>query len=231
MSNESDGNKRCVYCSYKKWFKHPKWVYLLSDTRTVNDKTTVLTGHQHIGLATHPHMRLKQHNREKGYHTGAKPTNLHGPHWQIELLIGPFYHMGREFKQEWRESSRGMESRYRYAYKMWLKWHHLNVFKQRNHPTLDGINKHEIIQSVSEEDPMAEDVFALANISSAPVEIYCRDPVFTQSIFLNHQTGSRHLLDDAAAASISAAKDRTVSTGCTEPDEADDEDEDEEDDD
>lgn len=191
----------CIYCIYRQFIRHPKFVYLISDSRLNGDIAKLLTGPQHIGLTRHPEMRLHQQNRKEGYLTGAKPTNLHGPFWQQELIIGPFYTMGREFKLEWRQSARGMESRYRHAYEMVCKWNKKEDFIQINHPRWDSVGKEDVkkcldsIMCISSEDESESDacpesrnsishkVRRLALSNGRKLQIFCRDIRLAASVF------------------------------------------------
>jgi hypothetical protein len=201
----ADVSLPCIYCVYRQFLRHPKFVYLLSDSRLSQDSGELLKGPQHIGLATHPYLRLRQHNREKGYHTGAKPTNLHGPYWQLEIIIGPFYTKGKAFRQEWRESARGMESRYRHAYHMVCEWNKSSAFIRSNHPRWDEAGKEEVKKSLdsimcisSDEDndnatsgnddmdsatSLALRVRRLALSNGRRVQIFCRDIRLAIAVF------------------------------------------------
>lgn len=172
---------RCIYCDYKQWFNHPRYAYLLSDKRELNEETdpdTELTGPKHIGLTRHPFMRLNQQNRVKGFHTGAKPTNLHGQFWQHELIIGPFYHGGKRFKEEWRASARGMESRYKKAWDLVKKYNADKEFLAKNTPLLDGVIATSIVESTENGE-----VQAMATRESVVLEVFCRNAVFTRAVF------------------------------------------------
>lgn len=172
---------RCIYCDYKQWFQHPRYAYLLSDKRELNETTDLgqeLTGPKHIGLTRHPFMRLNQQNRVKGFHTGAKPTNLHGQHWQHELIIGPFYHQGKRFKDEWRGSARGMESRYKMACELVKKYNSDEEFLGKNTPLVAGVTRSSVVESTENKD-----VLEMSAKEKVPLGIFCRNPEFTQHVF------------------------------------------------
>lgn len=103
----------CEYCELDPAKKHPVYVYLSSDMREMYDGSLRPRGEHKIGLATLPDCRIHQNNRRPGYHTGAKSTNLKGEFWQAEVVIGPFWDGGSEFRHSWRANARGITNRYR----------------------------------------------------------------------------------------------------------------------
>jgi len=86
-------------------------VYLLSDRRCVNNPKH----HKvvpYIGLASNPFVKLCAHNRSgKQYGPGSQLTKVGAGHYQLELVFGPIWHGGRDFKALCRLKSRKIRSR------------------------------------------------------------------------------------------------------------------------
>ncbi len=120
----------CKYCLQSR--PHPLFCYLLSDSRC----TPSLSNHRlvaYIGLTRHPFLRLLSHNRSKGFRPGTKCTKSGSNFWQLELIIGPFYHSAKKFKLEWRRSSRKIFSRIRQGYLLARKYRIRNLYaRDRN---------------------------------------------------------------------------------------------------
>jgi len=99
----------CEYC--ESGSKHPLFVYLLSDKRCVNNPKH----HKvvpYIGLASNPFVKLCAHNRSgKQYGPGSQLTKVGAGHYQLELVFGPIWHGGRDFKTLCRLKSRKIRSR------------------------------------------------------------------------------------------------------------------------
>lgn len=99
----------CEYCVSGS--KHPLFVYLLSDQRCINDPSR----HKvvpYIGLASNPFVKLCAHNRMgKQFGVGSQITKLGAGHYQLELVYGPIFQGGREFKNFCRKKSRKIVSR------------------------------------------------------------------------------------------------------------------------
>ena len=111
-AREEQATSACRYC--REHAQHPQFVYLLTDQRSMTRYNRgEPVGEHHIGMATHPICRMHQNNRVSGYHTGAKATNLQGAHWQLELVIGPFYTGALRFRDAWRKAKRRIMNRYR----------------------------------------------------------------------------------------------------------------------
>ncbi len=100
---------KCEYCETGS--KHPLYVYLLSDKRCVNNPK------QHkvvpyIGLASNPFVKLCAHNRQgKQFGYGSQLTKLGAGNYQLELVFGPLWEGGRDFKMLCRLKSRKIRSR------------------------------------------------------------------------------------------------------------------------
>lgn len=199
FSDPLDDANKCVYCTYSTWFTHPKWVYLITDSRVVNDaldyrdpdvKKKILDSAQHIGLATHPYCRLHQQNRKAGYHTGAKPTNLHGSYWQLELVVGPFFEHGKEFKLQWRDSARGFSSRYKCGHQRCMKWFEAaSAGTITNSPLLPTVQAADVLRALAtteEEDSniLTQKARWLAQWShTVPIQMYSRNEAFARHMF------------------------------------------------
>ena len=99
----------CEYC--ESGSKHPLFVYLLSDRRCVNNPKH----HKvvpYIGLASNPFVKLCAHNRSgKQYGPGSQLTKVGAGHYQLELVFGPIWQGGRDFKALCRLKSRKIRSR------------------------------------------------------------------------------------------------------------------------
>lgn len=100
---------KCIYCETQT--KHPLFVYLLSDKRCVNSPFN----HKvvpYIGLASNPFTKLCAHNRMgKQFGHGSQLTKLGAGHYQLELVYGPMFSGGRQFKKLCRMRSRKIVSR------------------------------------------------------------------------------------------------------------------------
>ena len=100
---------KCEYC--ETGATHPLFVYLLSDQRCVNNPKH----HKvvpYIGLASNPFVKLCAHNRQgKQYGYGSQLTKLGAGNYQLELVFGPLWSGGRNFKTLCRLKSRKIRSR------------------------------------------------------------------------------------------------------------------------
>ncbi len=100
---------KCEYC--ETGAAHPLFVYLLSDKRCVNNPKH----HKvvpYIGLASNPFVKLCAHNRQgKQFGYGSQLTKLGAGNYQLELVFGPLWHGGRNFKTLCRLKSRKIRSR------------------------------------------------------------------------------------------------------------------------
>jgi hypothetical protein len=100
---------KCCYCQRRA--KHPLFVYLLSDKRCVNNPIN----HKivpYIGLASNPFTKLCAHNRMgRQFGHGSQLTKLGAGHYQLELVYGPLFSGGRQFKKMCRMRSRKIVSR------------------------------------------------------------------------------------------------------------------------
>lgn len=87
------------------------WVYLARDSRIRDD--SVSDSYCYIGISRSPFHRLFcQQNRVAGWKVGCKATKPIAPHWQLELVVGPFFDGGGcVFKHTWRRSSRRLARR------------------------------------------------------------------------------------------------------------------------
>ena len=99
----------CYYCTTGE--KHPLWVYMAvaryTDPETKEEKAV-----PHIGCASHPFKRVEGHNRTPGFPVGGKAQGQYAPHWQLDIIGGPFFAPGaRKFKEEWRSTSRGIHNK------------------------------------------------------------------------------------------------------------------------
>lgn len=100
---------QCNYCATNS--QHPLYAYLLSDKRCVNNpaKHKIVP---YIGLASNPFLKLCAHNRlGKQYGTGSQLTKPGAGHYQLELVFGPLFHGGKDFKMNCRKSSRKLTHR------------------------------------------------------------------------------------------------------------------------
>lgn len=177
---------KCVYCEFHEWLRHPKFIYFTTDQRKVNEESVDYepVGDKHIGFSKQPFARINQQNRIKGYHTGSKSTNLHGPHWQPELLIGPFFHEAKRYKDEWRNSSRGMANRYKRALDVWKKIKADIEFCQGNNPRIPWVTGEYIVNRLEDrDDELAMKAKQLANLESVIPDFFCRDILYTEKVF------------------------------------------------
>jgi hypothetical protein len=94
---------------------HPTFCYLARDRRISNDK--VGSVYCYIGLSRHPIHRLQYNqNRVKGWKVGSKATKQVAPHWQLEMIVGPFYDgNGTRFKEAWRKGARRFKRRVKFG--------------------------------------------------------------------------------------------------------------------
>lgn len=100
---------QCKYCVSKS--RHPLFVYLLSDKRCINDpsKHKVVP---YIGLASNPFIKLCAHNRMgKKFGPSNQLTKLGAGNYQLELVYGPVFIGGRNFRNVCRKKSRKIVSR------------------------------------------------------------------------------------------------------------------------
>jgi hypothetical protein len=73
--------------------EHGHYVYLLTDRRVqlLNDRYVSNYPKRaisnYMGFSDHPHVRLKNHNREPGYKVGHKSTAATAPFWKTQLMI------------------------------------------------------------------------------------------------------------------------------------------------
>jgi hypothetical protein len=99
----------CEYCA--RGVKHPLYVYLLSDKRCINNPSH----HKvvpYIGVASNPFVKLRAHNRlGKQCGHGNQLTKAGAGHYQLELVFGPLWQGGGEFKKVCRRQSRKIKSR------------------------------------------------------------------------------------------------------------------------
>lgn len=93
----------CWFCVHK--CPHPSYVYLMTDSREESDLVP------YVGISRSPFMRLKCHRREPGVVVGHKSTNKGKKYWRMELVIGPFEKLGKQFKENWRHHSRKLINR------------------------------------------------------------------------------------------------------------------------
>ncbi len=102
-------SSKCEYC--ESGATHPLFVYLLSDKRCVNNPKH----HKvvpYIGLASNPFVKLCAHNRQgKHFGYGSQLTKLGAGNYQLELVFGPLWQGGRDFKTICRLKSRKIRSR------------------------------------------------------------------------------------------------------------------------
>ena len=91
--------------------KHPLFVYLLTDSTCVNNPSN----HSlvpYVGLSSNPVAYLHAHNRDdRRYRSGSQLTKPGAGVYQIELVSGPLYKGGKEFKNACRKGSRKVVSR------------------------------------------------------------------------------------------------------------------------
>ena len=102
--------------------KTPMYLYLIS-----HKKKDIKT-HTYIGCTSDFIKRLSQHNGESP--GGPRMTKRAAGHWQpvvILLLPEDRKFKSKELKKEWKQSSRGLESRIRKAFSLALQ-HKLKVF-------------------------------------------------------------------------------------------------------
>jgi hypothetical protein len=138
---------------------HPLFAYLTTDKRFVrHGLRSAPAGEYHIGLATLPLHRRSSNNRSRGYRPGAKSTNLGGEHWQLEVVVGPFWTGGNAFVSAWRASARGLANRYA-ALKPLFDTYNNNGSTTHNSSFSREKNKGEALH------------------------MYCRSPRFTREVF------------------------------------------------
>jgi hypothetical protein len=89
--------------------KHPSYVYVMTDNRISENGDSQLV--PYVGISRSPLMRLRSQRREPGVVVGHKSTNKGKRFWRMELIVGPFYGQGREFKENWRKKSRKLVRR------------------------------------------------------------------------------------------------------------------------
>jgi len=96
--------------------EHPSFVYMLTTTRKGEEGEKILCK---IGHSRSPLEQIKCENREAGYKVGAKSTKAGSPHYQIELIIGPFFgeDTAKEFRNQWRKGARMKLSRIHHGVK------------------------------------------------------------------------------------------------------------------
>jgi hypothetical protein len=103
----------CRYCADGRI--HPVWVYLARDRRIPNDRLGSM--YAYVGMSRHPLHRLAYNqNRAAGWRVGSKSTKSIAPHWQLEMVVGPFYNgQGDAFKNGWRKGARRFRRRVRFG--------------------------------------------------------------------------------------------------------------------
>lgn len=95
----------CEFCASN--VKHPLFCYMISDAQDSSGDAAT-----YIGMSRQPYARLASHNREPGYRCGAKSTKSKAGRWHMALIVGPWSEDGcRQFKLDWRKSSRKFVSR------------------------------------------------------------------------------------------------------------------------
>lgn len=187
--------EKCTVCLFSQWFRHPKWAYLATDIRLYDQEYSeeFFKGRTKIGAATNVEKRLNQHKRKKGYHTGAKSTNLHGEFWGVEYVIGPLYEGYKDFKIQWRDSARGLKSRYQQGYKQMLYWNESRLSEYRNSALHAHIKPEEALKQLQEmktHNPPHESVMKyfeeaerLILTESHELKIYPRNRDFSAWVF------------------------------------------------
>jgi hypothetical protein len=199
IRNESTGIEQtyCFYCYFKQWIEHPLFCYLLSDKRCTTTDSELIQSAQYVGLATLPCERLNEQNRIEGYHTGAKSTNAIAPYWQDEIIIGPFYRRGDQFKQLWRQTARGMQSRFKRGPEQMHQWNNKPTTVQDdpiqwNYPRRSNVDPriaevaiNNIINNLSNNNQIIDYYRILLSMIQSPgvkLNAYYRDPEFMHRI-------------------------------------------------
>jgi len=110
----STADTTCTHCENTQ--PHPLWIYLMRDKRCpMTEINEINNCEAYIGVSRLPLQRIECHNRIEGYRVGAKCSKSISPHWQIEMVIGPFDVGGKQFKQDWRKASRKLSRRIVYG--------------------------------------------------------------------------------------------------------------------
>jgi hypothetical protein len=181
----------CPACKFPLLFRHAKWVYFAVDgqsNRSIESLLAVNSRH-YIGLATFFEERNKMNNREKGYKTGAKSTNLKsGEKWDIELVVGPFYDKGREFKEAWRTTKRGTFNRYQHVVKQCKEWNQNKNIEDWN--TARSVDSESVLKWMNETSLTQGIKEKLHNLATRPGDklgILCRSVTTSQKIFAMKQ--------------------------------------------
>jgi hypothetical protein len=100
---------RCRYCLLRQ--RHPLYVYLLSDRRHVNtpSKHSIVP---YVGLCRNPLVKIHAVNRDdRRFIPASQLTKPGAGYYQVELVFGPLFHSGKEFKERCRRGSRKIQSR------------------------------------------------------------------------------------------------------------------------
>lgn len=84
--------------------------YWMRKNRSINKRD------DHIGVSSHPHKRLQQHNRESGFEPGPKSTYSPTDKWRLYMIIGPYIEEQHALSaaEEWK-AARTTEKKHAYA--------------------------------------------------------------------------------------------------------------------
>ena len=106
----------CRFCIEKR--HHPLFVCLLSDSRYANNPS-LHTTLSWIGVTCNPFVYVRSQNRDSRFIPGNQLTKAGAPHYQIEMVCGPFQPehrqpSAREMARICRAASRKLVNRMRF---------------------------------------------------------------------------------------------------------------------
>ena len=163
----------CEYCASRA--EHPSFVSLLFDSRLTPAEMLAPGGMPPssyvFDYSRQPLVNLCCHRRQRRYRIGPKATKHNAPHWQLAVVIGPFYGGACLFVRLLKARCRRWRQKLKGCVALAQAWPALDAKRQRGRPVrvfhADIEGHREMFESVLQEEEDGTERLALEQAARA----------------------------------------------------------------